>query len=191
MNADPSIMAAEALAAEERAYERAFAGSRAIIRKTKQAIHGIHSGRRDAELIDSISSDLAGLIDALSGFPRVIYGTHMEDAMAEFAETVVYDRSLRGEDIPSFLDLDITPSAWVMGLADAVGELRRDMLDRLMADDLEGASSVFSSMEALSDTLMGFDVKDSVAPVRRKQDICRSIMEKSRGELATAKVMRR
>ena len=46
-------------------------------------------------------------------------------------------------------------------------------------------------METLSDSLMDFDVKDSVVPLRRKQDICRGIMEKSRGEMAAARVMRR
>ena len=191
MHTEPSLMAAEALAAEERAQETAFNGSRDIVRKTKHAIHGIHIGRRDAELIDSISSDLARLIEALMPFPKVVYGPHVEAAMAEFAETVIYDRALLGEEIPSFVDLDVTPAAWVMGLADAVGELRRDMLGRLMDDDTDGAYAIFSVMETLSDSLMDFDVKDSVVPLRRKQDVCRGIMEKSRGEMAAARVMRR
>jgi translin len=36
---------------------------------------------------------------------------------------------------------------------------------------------------------MTFDIKDSVAPLRRKQDIARGIMERSRTDLATAKIM--
>ena len=46
----------QALAAEEEAANLAFNLSRKIIRKTKTAIHGIHAGQRDPELIDSISS---------------------------------------------------------------------------------------------------------------------------------------
>ena len=63
------------------------------------------------------------------------------------------------------------------------------MLARLMDGDAEAARSIYASMESLSEILMGFDVKDSVAPVRRKQDICRGIMEKSRGDLAAARIM--
>lgn len=183
--------AAIALREQEEAYERTFVQSRAIIRKTKTAMHGIHLGHRDAELIDSISSDLARMMEDASGFPTVLYGPHAEDAMSEFAETVIYDCSLRGEDPPSYDDLDVTPAGWVNGLADSIGELRRDMLTALMEDRLPDASAIFSSMEMLSDALMGFDVKDSVAPLRRKQDIARGIMDRSRQDLATAKIMSR
>ena len=192
MNTDEQIrLASSALTSEEEAYELAMQRSRAIIRKTKTAIHGLHNGRRDGELIDSISSDLAGLVLALEGHPRIVFGPHVEDAMMEFAETVIYDYALRGLDLPSFLDLDVTASAWVSGLADAVGELRRDMVTALMDGRFDDALRIFGTMEELSDALMTFDVKETVAPVRRKQDVCRGIMEKSRSELATARIMAR
>ena len=182
--------AEQALAAEEEATNLAFSLSRKIIRKTKTAIHGIHAGQRDPELIDSISSDLAGLIEAVSGYPKLVYGADVESAMMEFAETVIYDYALRGEEIPSYRVLEITPAAWVLGLADSIGELRRDMLDRLMKGDLQEATRIFSKMEELCDALMTLDIKDSVAPVRRKQDIARGIMDRSRTDITTASMMK-
>ena len=182
--------AEQALAAEEEATNLAFSLSRKIIRKTKTAIHGIHTGQRDPELIDSISSDLAGLIEAVSGYPKLVYGADVESAMMEFAETVIYDYTLRGEEIPSYRVLEITPAAWVLGLADSIGELRRDMLDRLMKGDLQEATRIFSKMEELCDVLMTLDIKDSVAPVRRKQDIARGIMDRSRTDITTASMMK-
>ncbi len=182
--------AEQALAAEEEATNLAFSLSRKIIRKTKTAIHGIHAGQRDPELIDSISSDLAGLIEAVSGYPKLVYGADVESAMMEFAETVIYDYALRGEEIPSYRVLEITPAAWVLGLADSIGELRRDMLDRLMKGDLQEAIRIFSKMEELCDVLMTLDIKDSVAPVRRKQDIARGIMDRSRTDITTALMMK-
>ncbi|MBO5518598.1 MAG: RNA-binding protein [Candidatus Methanomethylophilus sp.] len=182
--------AEQALAAEEEATNLAFSLSRKIIRKTKTAIHGIHAGQRDPELIDSISSDLAGLIEAVSGYPKLVYGADVESAMMEFAETVIYDYALRGEEIPSYRILEITPAAWVLGLADSIGELRRDMLDRLMKGNLQEATRIFSKMEELCDVLMTLDIKDSVAPVRRKQDIARGIMDRSRTDITTASMMK-
>ena len=182
--------AEQALAAEEEATNLAFSLSRKIIRKTKTAIHGIHTGQRDPELIDSISSDLAGLIDAVSGYPKLVYGADVESAMMEFAETVIYDYALHGEEIPSYRVLEITPAAWVLGLADSIGELRRDMLDRLMKGDLQEDTHIFSKMEELCDVLMTLDIKDSVAPVRRKQDIARGIMDRSRTDITTASMMK-
>ena len=182
--------AEQALAAEEEATNLAFNLSRKIIRKTKTAIHGIHAGQRDPELIDSISSDLAGLVEAVAGYPKLVYGADVESAMMEFAETVIYDYALRGEEIPSYRVLEITPAAWVLGLADSIGELRRDMLDRLMKGNLPEATRIFSKMEALCDVLMTLDIKDSVVPVRRKQDIARGIMDRSRTDITTASMMK-
>ena len=182
--------AEQALAAEEEATNLAFNLSRKIIRKTKTAIHGIHAGQRDPELIDSISSDLAGLVVAVAGYPKLVYGTDVESAMMEFAETVIYDYALRGEEIPSYRVLEITPAAWVLGLADSIGELRRDMLDRLMKGNLPEATRIFSKMEELCDVLMTLDIKDSVVPVRRKQDIARGIMDRSRTDITTASMMK-
>ena len=182
--------AEQALAAEEEATNLAFNLSRKIIRKTKTAIHGIHAGQRDPELIDSISSDLAGLVEAVTGYPKLVYGADVESAMMEFAETVIYDYALRGEEIPSYRVLEITPAAWVLGLADSIGELRRDMLDRLMKGNLPEATRIFSKMEELCDVLMTLDIKDSVVPVRRKQDIARGIMDRSRTDITTASMMK-
>ena len=182
--------AEQALAAEEEAANLAFNLSRKIIRKTKTAIHGIHEGQRDPELIDSISSDLAGLVEAVAGYPKLVYGADVESAMMEFAETVIYDYALRGEEIPSYRVLEITPAAWVLGLADSIGELRRDMLDRLMKGNLPEATRIFSKMEELCDVLMTLDIKDSVVPVRRKQDIARGIMDRSRTDITTASMMK-
>ena len=182
--------AEQALAAEEEATNLAFNLSRKIIRKTKTAIHGIHAGQRDPELIDSISSDLAGLVEAVAGYPKLVYGADVESAMMEFAETVIYDYALRGEEIPSYRVLEITPAAWVLGLADSIGELRRDMLDRLIKGNLPEATRIFSKMEELCDVLMTLDIKDSVVPVRRKQDIARGIMDRSRTDITTASMMK-
>lgn len=181
----------QALSAEEKATDLAFETSRRIIRKTKTAIHGIHVGERDPELIDSISSNVAGLVASLREYPGLIFGSDVQGAMSEFAETVIYDQVLLGHEIPSYNDLEITPAAWILGLADSIGELRRDMLTALIKDDLDRAVAIFDSMECLTDALMDFDIKDSVAPIRRKQDIARSILDRSRSDLATAKIMKK
>lgn len=180
-----------ALSEEEKAAELAFESSRKIIRKTKTAIHGIHVGARDPELIDEISSDLAGLVSSLRRHPGLIFGTDVQGAMSEFAETVIYDRVLDGKEIPTYDDLEITPAAWLLGLADSIGELRRDMLTALIKDDLDKATRIFGSIEILTDALMEFDIKDTVVPIRRKQDIARGILDRSRSDLATAKIMKR
>lgn len=44
-------------------------------------------------------------------------------------------------------------------------------------------------MEELSDAIMIFDVPDAIVPLRRKQDISRGVMEKTRSDMMMAKLM--
>jgi translin len=46
-------------------------------------------------------------------------------------------------------------------------------------------------MEEMFLILMKFDYPDAIVSIRRKQDIARSILEKTRGEVAVAVSMRR
>ena len=41
-------------------------------------------------------------------------------------------------------------------------------------------------MEDIFTALMRFDYPDAILPIRRKQDIVRSLLEKTRGEVAVA-----
>jgi translin len=59
-----------------------------------------------------------------------------------------------------------------------------------MKGNLPEATRIFSKMEELCDVLMTLDIKDSVVPVRRKQDIARGIMDRSRTDITTASMMK-
>ena len=64
-------------------------------------------------------------------------------------------------------------------------------MTRLMDGDLDGARSVFSRMESIHEQVMLLDVPDAIAPVRRKQDIARGVMDKTRSDMTTASIMHR
>lgn len=59
-----------------------------------------------------------------------------------------------------------------------------------MDGDMEGARRFFGIMEEISGEIMMLDVPDAVAPVRRKQDIVRGIMDRTRSDMTTASMMR-
>jgi len=175
---DAADEAAAALQKEEFRREREIRCARDIIRETKKMIHAIHvsedrSGSRVVlcELVSDLLKDYSG---------------HADDALAEFAEAMILESVVDGKVVPSFEDLGIGAGPWVLGLADSLGELRRVVLTSLMSDDLPRASSLFSEMESISHSIMMFDVPDAVLPIRRKQDIARGVMEKTRTDIANA-----
>jgi translin len=164
----------------------AIACSRLVIRSTKTVIHSLQIGAPDLDAIKNMDGLMKNLIESVKKEPEILHSGVVEDAMMEYAEARLFIAIINNKNIPSYIELDISPQSWAMGLCDALGELRRLLLTRLMASDLNGAKDLFSRMEEVSDTIMIFDVPDAIAPIRRKQDAARGIMEKTRSDMTAA-----
>src|SRR5437763_674862 len=65
-------------------------------------------------------------------------------------------------------------------------ELRLFSLKHLLRGDIKLASSFLEKMERILDALMRFDYPTALVALKRKQDIARSLIEKTRGEVAVA-----
>jgi len=166
----------------EKERENAIRDSREIIRLTKRAIHSIHIGEIDRNCLNELDRRMTSVTSSKDLF---------QDAMAEYSEALILFAMIEGKDIPTFRELNVTPQAWVLGLADCLGEMRRLALTYLMNSNIDPAISLFTKMEAIFDALMTFDVPDAIVPIRRKQDIARGIMDRTRTDITTAMIMRK
>ena len=179
--------AAEEFDRIERDRELAVARSRRVIRLSKRVIHAVHVGDDRGGYLEEMRVALEELMSAET--PEALVSAVVQDAMMEYAEASILESIVSEGRIPSGSDLGVTASAWVLGLGDCVGELRRIVTARLMDGDMEGARRFFSVMEEVSGEFMQLDVPDAIAPVRRKQDIVRGIMDRTRSDMTTASVM--
>ena len=179
--------AAEEFDRIERDRELAVARSRRVIRLSKRVIHAVHVGDDRGGYLEEMRVALEELLSAET--PEVLVSAVVQDAMMEYAEASILESIVSEGRVPSGSDLGVTASAWVLGLGDCVGELRRIVTARLMDGDMEGARRFFSVMEEVSGEFMQLDVPDAIAPVRRKQDIVRGIMDRTRSDMTTASVM--
>lgn len=179
--------AAESFERIERDRDLAITRSRRVIRLSKMVIHAIHVGEDHGGELEEIETALDELLSAET--PEVLLSGVTQDAMMEYAEALILESIVTGSRVPSESDLGISASAWILGLADCVGELRRIVTARLMEGDLDGARRYFDAMEAICEELMLLDVPDAIAPVRRKQDIARGIMDRTRSDMTTASIM--
>lgn len=167
----------DALSRMEIERETAIASSRKAIRLSKNVIHAIHNGEDCTSALEDMRRTVASLDRSQNA---------SMDAMMEYSEAEILLAIVEGRDIPSPDDLGIDEGAWLMGMADTIGELRRAILTRLMESDLESARRLFDSMEALCEGLMVFDVPDAILPIRRKQDVARSLLERTRSDILNA-----
>jgi Predicted RNA-binding protein of the translin family len=168
----------------EKDREKAIKSSREIIRLTKRVIHSVHLGIADEECIDELRKKV-------KESPLDLSLAHVtQDALAEYAETEILLSIVHDTPIPTFRELGISPQSWTLGLADSLGEVRRLLLNNLIGSEVENALLLFSKMEKIFDVLILFDVPDAIVPLRRKQDIARGIMDRTRTDITAAVLMK-
>jgi translin len=182
--------ATDAMSSLEKDKEAAIRSSRAILRLSKKSIHAIHSREDPSSSLDEMRATMDALLESCHD-PAVLMCGPVQDCMCEYAEAAILHAAVSGAHIPGHEELRLTPSAWILGLCDCEGELRRMVTSCLMDGDMGSAKIAFQKMEEVHVQVMSFDVPDAIAPVRRKQDVARGVMDKTRSEMLYATISRR
>jgi translin len=154
-------------------------------------IRGLHRGEDVKEHLKELRDEVSRLSGLVVEHPDIALAGYVESALQEYAEVTILISMLDTDEVPSPEDLGIGSVPFLLGLADTVGELRRFALDELKSGNVEKANEFLEKMEDIFTALMRFDYPDAILPVRRKQDIVRSLLEKTRGEVAVATSTRR
>ncbi len=162
--------------------EKIFANSREIRRFSTKAIREIHKENFDdaKDLIDAAAKIVSTLNDSDFEF------NFLQESLQEYSEAVLVYAFLKDCPIPTPKELSISPESYVLGLADSVGELRRCILDSIRKDDFDKAEYFLDLMDEISFNIMAFDYPSAVLPIRRKQDVIRVLLEKTRGDVTLA-----
>ncbi len=166
--------------------ELAIKSARVVTRLSGAAVTALHRGKETATLLNDAKSEAGRLAGLLLEHPELLHSGLVESAFQELAEAWITTSIVEGDPLPTPRDLGISPTSYLMGLGDAVGELRRLTLESLRAGNVVAAGDYLVHMEAIYDILMRFDYPHALVPIKRKQDIARSLLEKTRGEVAVA-----
>lgn len=176
------------------AREKAITESRKVIRASANAIRALH--RSDWEDADGLIAEAGGLLDgivqALDENPELLSHGVVHDAAKEYSEAKITQAVLTGAELPRFDDLGVDPVPYLHGLGEAVGEMRRRMLDLLRAERLDEAEAMLEQMDNIVDQLAQVDYPDGMTNgLRRTTDVSRSLVERSRSDLTATVVQER
>jgi len=184
---DPIVARLEAeLDEKDRVREEALRAARDLVRLAGVATRGMHRGEDVSMSLGAARDATLNLRRILADHPDLWHGGAVEGALQEAAEAAIVDRVLRGAALPDPREIGVTSAAYLLGLADAVGEFRRFALDRMRAGKIEDATGYLDQMEEIFDALLRFDHPNAIVPLRHKQDVARGLIERTRGELAVA-----
>jgi len=173
--------------------EQALRFSREIIIGCRKAIQLIHQDlMKDAKSnIKKASTQLQELYILTEEYPDLYNAGFVENAAQELVEAHCLYNIMKGEDLPDPDELQTTYSSYLMGLCDLVGELRRTALDSIRLGESKKADDYLNMMEEIYCVIIRFDYPSGLIPIKKKQDMVRGLIERTRGELAVASCERR
>jgi translin len=118
--------------------------------------------------------------DGLGNLSRYLISPETEFVEASTVESIVLGKAIRDARA-----LGVSDEAYLLGLLDTVGELKRLLLVTITEGDANKTKEYFAAIEELYAHLSPFAVFDNVVNgVRRKIDVARMITEDTRGIIA-------
>jgi translin len=174
---------------KNQAREQALPLCREALRHSANAIRAVHRGEFEGahELIDRAAGLLQQAKAALRDHPDIFYAGFVHDAQKEFAEASLTLALVAGRPLPTPEELGMEHAAYLNGMGEAVGELRRHLLDNLRSGDVDRCEGCLTVMDDIYSVLVTFDYPDAMtAGLRRTTDNVRGILERTRGDLTLA-----
>jgi translin len=182
--------AAKTFASKNAAREAALSRCRETIRNSANAIRAVHRGDFDAArtLAQRAGDLLREAKEALQDHRDILYAGFVHDAEKEYAEARITLAIIsNGGPLPSPDEIGADLPAYLNGLGEVVGELRRHLLDTLLDGDFARCSETLAVMDEIYGVLVTFDYPDAMTGgLRRTTDSVRGILERTRGDLTVA-----
>ncbi len=160
--------------------------TRELTRKTKEAIFAMHRGDWDksSRCLEEARTILKRIASFRQDSPYIYYSGSVVAAQAEYVEAEMLYSILKNNQPPSFAELGVEPQAYLLGLGDLIGELRRSVLDELRRDNVERAWQLMELMESIYFELEKFSLPEALAPgLRHKVDVARALIESTRKDI--------
>ena len=171
------------------ARDLALQRSRTMIRHCATAIRAAHRDERDLskEHLEQARQIKEALSEELEAYPDLYHAGYTQDAFKEYAEASIVDALFSGEPLPDPDELNMEYAAYLGGLGEAAGELRRRTLDILRHSQSEEAERLLQMMDEIYGLLVTVDFPDAITgKLRRLTDVVRGIVERTRGDLTTS-----
>jgi translin len=179
----------EELEAKNAVRDQTLRRSRALIRHCANSIRATHRDDfADAQaLLATARTAAAEMVTDIRAYPDLYYAGYTRDALKELTEAHITYAIVTGDNLPTPKDLDVEPAPYLNGLAEAMGEMRRYVLDRLRRGDVATGERLLAVMDDVYSLLITVDFPDAITGgLRRNTDMVRGVLERTRGDLTTA-----
>ncbi|MGI2335273.1 MAG: haloacid dehalogenase [Dehalogenimonas sp.] len=175
-----------AFSEKDAAREKSLPLSREAIRFCSLSIRAVHrqqlpEAEESLNKADYLLKEAAASIKACDELSNISF---FRDAQKEYAEGRITLAVINRQPIPSPEELNVDSAAYLNGMAEVIGELRRYILDGLRQGDMSRAEELLGIMDSIYEILVTMDFPDAITGnLRRSTDMVRGILEKTRSDL--------
>jgi translin len=171
------------------ARDAALVASRELIRHCALSIRATHRGEyaQAAQLLAKTRELATQMKASVADYPDLYFTGYVQDALKEMSEAHIVHALITGAPIPDPDTLGVEYAAYLNGLGEAAGELRRYSLDIVRHGNSERCETVLAAMEDIYSLLVTMDFPDALTGgLRRTTDMVRGVLERTRGDLTIA-----
>jgi translin len=175
-----------ALEAKNAAREQALTASRKVIQHSALTIRAAHRAEfAEAERLLALAREAARQMRAGTRvYPELYYAGYVQDALKEFAEASIVSALVQSQPLPDPDTLEVDYAAYLNGMGEAAGELRRHALDLIRQGRAHEAEAALQWMEDIFSVLVTVDFPDAITGgLRRTADMVRGVLERTRGDV--------
>jgi translin len=179
------------LDAKTAARERGLTSSRSAIRSCGNAIRALHRYEIDAAtaLLDEAQGHVDDARSALGDHPDMLHAGFLHDAEKELTEARITFALITRAPFPTPDEVGVPASAYLKGMAESIGEMRRHILDLMRQGELARCEELLGSVDDMYYVLVSMDYPDGITfGLRRLTDVARSIIERTRGDFTTSTI---
>ncbi len=171
------------------ARDAALGMSRELIRHCSLAIRATHRAEyaEASQLLTRAREIATQMKTSVATYPDLYFTGYVQDALKELAEAHIVHALITNAALPDPDTLGVDYAAYLNGLGEAAGELRRYALDTIRHDNSERVEQVLDVMDDIYALLVTIDYPDAITGgLRRTTDMVRGVLERTRGDLTVA-----
>ena len=167
----------------------ALGQARELTRHASLAIRAIHrEDHAEAETELEAGRQLVHTIKAdLRDDPDLYFAGYTQDAIKEYCEAQLTVAMILNRALPTPQELGAEYPAYVNGMTETLGELRRRCLDLLRPGYSEEVERLLGCMDDIFTQLVTMDYPDAITDgLRRRTDLARGIIERTRADITVS-----
>ncbi len=170
--------------------DAALRQARELTRHASLAIRAIHrEEHEEAQLEIGQARELANALTSTlrADHPDLFFAGYTQDAIKEYCEACLTVAMIQGEPLPTPQELDAEAPAYLNGLTETLGELRRRCLDLLRPGYSAEVERLLALMDDVFTQLVTMDYPDAITDgLRRRTDLARGIIERTRADITVS-----